>query len=139
METNISVKVLTTEDPWSSSETQKAQLVDLVFRPFLEKKLNSEDRISWQEIAPESPATKRYWALWDSLHLKDCVLYLKWESDEGSSCRWQLILPKNRIQEVLQESQGSGSGGHFGVMKTFSKIQERYYWDRLLSDVEKWC
>ncbi|GBN03699.1 hypothetical protein AVEN_258830-1 [Araneus ventricosus] len=55
--------------------------------PILEKKLNSEDRPSWQEIAPESLATKRYWALSDSLHLKDGVLYRKWESDDGSACR----------------------------------------------------
>ncbi|GBN43089.1 Retrovirus-related Pol polyprotein from transposon 297 [Araneus ventricosus] len=77
METDISVKVLTTEDAWSSSEVQKAQLEDPAIRPILERKLNSEDRPSWQEIAPESPATKRYWALWDSLHLKDGVLYRK--------------------------------------------------------------
>ncbi|GBM45246.1 hypothetical protein AVEN_213073-1, partial [Araneus ventricosus] len=60
METDISVKVLTTEDAWSSSEVQKAQLEDPAIRPILERKLNSEDRPSWQEIAPESPATKRY-------------------------------------------------------------------------------
>ncbi|GBM69281.1 hypothetical protein AVEN_80536-1 [Araneus ventricosus] len=78
METDISVKVLTTEDAWSSSEVQKAQLEDPAIRPILEKKLNSEDRPSWQEIAPESPAIKRYWALWDSLHLKDGILY-RWE------------------------------------------------------------
>ncbi|GBM88738.1 hypothetical protein AVEN_186232-1, partial [Araneus ventricosus] len=71
METDISVRVLTTEDAWSSSEVQKAQLEDPAIMRILEKKLNSEDRPSWQEIAPESPATKRYWALWDSLHLKD--------------------------------------------------------------------
>ncbi|GBM79924.1 Transposon Ty3-I Gag-Pol polyprotein [Araneus ventricosus] len=69
METDISVKVLTTEDAWSSSEVQKAQIEDPAIRPILEKKINSEDRPSWQEIAPESPATKLYWALWDSLHL----------------------------------------------------------------------
>ncbi|GBM73732.1 hypothetical protein AVEN_535-1 [Araneus ventricosus] len=68
-----SLKVLTTEDAWCSIEVQKAQLEDIAIRPILEKKLNSEYRPSWQEIAPESPATKRYWALWDSLHLKDGV------------------------------------------------------------------
>ncbi|GBM95875.1 Retrovirus-related Pol polyprotein from transposon 412 [Araneus ventricosus] len=109
------------------------------FKPILEKKLNSEDRPSWQEIAPESPATKRYWAVWDSLHLKDGVLYRKWESDDESFCRWQLILPKSRIQELLRETLDSVSGGHFGVMKTLSKTRERFYWDRLRADVEKWC
>ncbi|GBM01486.1 Retrovirus-related Pol polyprotein from transposon 412 [Araneus ventricosus] len=139
METYISVNVLTTEDPWSSSEVQKAQLKDPAIRPILEKKLNSEDRPCWQEISPESPATEQYWALWDYLYLKDGVLYRKWESDDGRSCRWQLILPKSRIQEVMRETDDSSSGCHFGVMKTLSKYRERFYWDRLPADVEKWC
>ncbi|GBO33839.1 Transposon Ty3-G Gag-Pol polyprotein, partial [Araneus ventricosus] len=77
IEIDTSVKVLTTTsvDPWSSCEIQKAQLEDPAIKTILEKKLMSADRPSWQEIAPESPAIKRYWALWDSLHLKDGVLY----------------------------------------------------------------
>ncbi|GBN12405.1 Retrovirus-related Pol polyprotein from transposon 297, partial [Araneus ventricosus] len=77
IEIDTSVKVLTTTsvDPWSSCEIQKAQLEDPAIKTILKKKLMSADRPSWQEIAPESPATKRYWALWDSLHLKDGVLY----------------------------------------------------------------
>ncbi|GBN21411.1 hypothetical protein AVEN_246369-1 [Araneus ventricosus] len=127
---------MTTEDTWSVSEIQKAQLEDPDIRPILEKKLKLADRPSREEIAQESPATKRYWTLWDSLYLKDGVLYRKWESDDGRSCRWQLILPKSRIQAVLQETHDSASGGHFGVMKTLRRTREQYYWDRLhASDV----
>ncbi|GBM32429.1 hypothetical protein AVEN_136012-1 [Araneus ventricosus] len=122
MERDISVKVLTTKtvDPWSSCEIQKAQLEDPAIKPILEKKLYSEDRTI---LAPEGPATKRYWTLWDSLHLKDGVLYRRWESDDASSCRWQVILPKSRIPEVLRETHGRASGGHFGVMKTLAKLR----------------
>ncbi|GBN93550.1 hypothetical protein AVEN_203967-1 [Araneus ventricosus] len=49
------------------SGIQKVQLEDPDIRPILKKKLKSADRLSRQEIAPERPATKRYWALWDSL------------------------------------------------------------------------
>ncbi|GBO12341.1 Retrovirus-related Pol polyprotein from transposon 297 [Araneus ventricosus] len=45
--------------PWSSYEIQKAQLEDPAIKTILEKKLMSADRPSWQEISPESPATKR--------------------------------------------------------------------------------
>ncbi|GBO39818.1 hypothetical protein AVEN_120707-1 [Araneus ventricosus] len=100
-------------------------------------KLNSADRLSWQEIAAESLATKRYWALWDPLHLKDGVQYRKWVNDNGSSCRLQPILPKSRIQEVLRETHDSATGGHFGFMKTLSKTRKRFYWDRLRADVKK--
>ncbi|GBM22724.1 hypothetical protein AVEN_143498-1 [Araneus ventricosus] len=121
------------------SEIQKAQLEHPDIRPILEKKLKLADRPSRQEIAQESPATKRYWALWDSLHLKDGALYRKWENNDGSSCQWQLILPKSRIQEVLKETHDSTSGEHFGIMKTLRRIRERFYWDRLRTNVEKWC
>ncbi|GBN01694.1 hypothetical protein AVEN_134301-1 [Araneus ventricosus] len=65
IETDTSVKVLTTTsvDPWSSCEIQKAQLEDPAIKTILEKKLMLTDRPYWQEIASESPATKRYWAL----------------------------------------------------------------------------
>ncbi|GBO33585.1 hypothetical protein AVEN_120686-1 [Araneus ventricosus] len=44
-------------------DPKKAQLEDPAIKPILEKKLNSwNDHLA---IAPESPATKRYWALWD--------------------------------------------------------------------------
>ncbi|GBM45406.1 hypothetical protein AVEN_74983-1 [Araneus ventricosus] len=139
-ETDISVEALTmtTENRWSLSEIQKAQLEDPDIRPILKMKINSEDRPSWQEIARETPATKRYWALWNSLYLKDGVLYRKWESN-GGFYRRQLILPNCRIQEVLQETHGNISRRHFGVMKTLRKTRERFYWDRLRADIEKWC
>ncbi|GBM31667.1 hypothetical protein AVEN_198936-1 [Araneus ventricosus] len=140
-ETDISVEALpmATENRWSLSEIQKAQLEDPDIRPILKMKLNSADRPSWQEIAHESPATKRYWALWNSLYLKDGVLYRKWESNNGGFYRRQLILPNCRIQEVLRETHDNTSGRHFGVMKTLRKTRERFYWDRLRADVEKWC
>ncbi|GBN47109.1 hypothetical protein AVEN_89258-1 [Araneus ventricosus] len=50
-------QVLTTEHPLSSSDSQKAQLEDPAIRTILGKKLNSDDRPSWQELAPEAPAT----------------------------------------------------------------------------------
>ncbi|GBL98159.1 hypothetical protein AVEN_268251-1 [Araneus ventricosus] len=77
METDISVRALriTTEDTWSVSEIQKAQLEDPDIIPIMEKKLKSADRPCRHEIAPESPVTKRYWALWDFLRLKDGVFY----------------------------------------------------------------
>ncbi|GBN71700.1 hypothetical protein AVEN_10182-1 [Araneus ventricosus] len=139
-ETDISVEALTmaTENRWSLSEIQKAQLEDPDIRPILKMKLNSADRPSWQEIAHESPATKRYWALWNSLYLKDGVLYRKWESNDGGFYRRQLILPNCRIQEVLRETHDNTSGRHFGIMKTLRKTRERFYWDQLRADVEKW-
>ncbi|GBN60706.1 hypothetical protein AVEN_116748-1 [Araneus ventricosus] len=40
---------------------------------------------------------------------------------------------------ILRETHDSASGGHFGAVKTLSKTRDRFYWNRLRADVEKWC
>ncbi|GBM41185.1 hypothetical protein AVEN_35756-1 [Araneus ventricosus] len=56
METDISVRSLrmTTEDSWSVSEIQNAQLLDPDIRPITERKLKSVDPPSRQEITQQS-------------------------------------------------------------------------------------
>ncbi|GFW24345.1 integrase_H2C2 domain-containing protein [Trichonephila clavipes] len=108
-------------DPWSDETVRKDQLADPEIKPIIEFKESFDEKPSWQDIAPFHPTTKRYWALWGSLHLRNGVLYRKWESDDGKTFRGQLILPKTRVSTVLKELHGSLTGGHFGVMKTLYK------------------
>ena len=30
------------------------------------------------------------------------------------------------------------TGGHFGVLKTYSKLRKRYYWKNMFADCEHW-
>ncbi|GFT40363.1 retrovirus-related Pol polyprotein from transposon opus [Trichonephila clavipes] len=126
-------------DPWSDESVRKDQLADPEIKPIIEFKESSDEKPSWQDITPFHPTTKRYWTLWESLHLRNGVLYRKWESDDGKTFRWQLILPKTTVSTVLKELHGSPTGGHFGVMKTLQKVRERFYWNNVRSDVEKCC
>ncbi|GFV45329.1 retrovirus-related Pol polyprotein from transposon 412 [Trichonephila clavipes] len=125
--------------PWNDESVRKDQLADPEIKPIMEFKESSDEKPSWQDIAPFHRTTKRYWALWDSLHVKNGVLYRTCESDDGKTFRWQLILPKTRVSTVLKELHGSSTGGHFGVMKTLQKVRERFYWNNVWSDVEKCC
>ncbi|GFT62174.1 retrovirus-related Pol polyprotein from transposon 412 [Trichonephila clavipes] len=124
-------------DPWSDASVRKDQMADPEIKPIIEFKESSDKKPSWQDISFFHPKTKRYWALWDSLHLKNGVLYRKWESDDENTFRWQLILPETRISTVLKEMHGSPSGGHFGVMKSLQKVRERFYWNNVRSDGKK--
>ncbi|GFX75704.1 retrovirus-related Pol polyprotein from transposon 412 [Trichonephila clavipes] len=126
-------------DPWSDESVRKDQLADLEIKPIIKFKESSDEKPSWQDIAPFHPTTKRYWALWDSLHLRNGVLYRKWESDDRKTFRWQLILPKTKISTVLKELHDSPTGGHSDVMKNLQKVRERFYWNNVQSDVEKCC
>ncbi|GFW23043.1 retrovirus-related Pol polyprotein from transposon 412 [Trichonephila clavipes] len=84
-------------DPWSDESVRKDQLADTEIKPIIEFEESSDEKPSWQDIAPFHPITNRYWALRDTFHLRNGVLYQKWESDDGKTFRWQLILPKSRV------------------------------------------
>ncbi|GFU65766.1 hypothetical protein TNCV_5059001 [Trichonephila clavipes] len=71
--------------------------------------------------------------------MENGVLYRKFESEDGKTFRWQLVLPRSRIPEVLKELHGSPTGGHFGVMKTLHRVRERFCWGKVRADVEQWC
>ncbi|KAJ8957218.1 hypothetical protein NQ318_007780 [Aromia moschata] len=78
-------------------------------------------RPTWQEVSRYGTTIKGYWAQWNSLCLRDGLLHRKWESPDGVSAVYQLVLPKARIHQVLEELHSSPSGGHFGVTRTLAR------------------
>ncbi|GFS52302.1 hypothetical protein TNCV_4850271 [Trichonephila clavipes] len=135
----ITTSTATPHDPWSDEKVREDQMADPDIKPLIEFMESSSNKPSWQDISAYSPTTKQYWALWNSLHLRNGVLYQKFESEDGKTFRWQLVLPRSRIPEVLKELHGSPTGGHFGVMKTLHRVRERFCWGKVRADVEQWC
>ncbi|GFT33655.1 retrovirus-related Pol polyprotein from transposon 412 [Trichonephila clavipes] len=52
-------------------------MADPDIKPLIEFMESSSNKPSWQDISAYSPTTKQYWALWNSLHLRNGVLYRK--------------------------------------------------------------
>ncbi|GFX79068.1 retrovirus-related Pol polyprotein from transposon 17.6 [Trichonephila clavipes] len=50
-------------DPWSKESVRKDQLAHPEIKPIIEFKESSDEKPSWQHIAPFHPTTKHYWAL----------------------------------------------------------------------------
>ncbi|MBJ5594240.1 hypothetical protein JGG70_24020, partial [Salmonella enterica subsp. enterica serovar Typhimurium] len=122
-------------DPWSPSALRCEQLEDRDIGPILRWKETSDTRPSWETVAPFGATTKSYWAQWDSLELRDGVVYRRWENPSGQQHQLQLLLPKSRVADVLQQLHDSPTGGHFGVAKMLAEVKERFYWLRCRSDV----
>ncbi|GFV89785.1 retrovirus-related Pol polyprotein from transposon 412 [Trichonephila clavipes] len=135
----ITTSTATPPDPWSDEKVQEDQMADPDIKPLIEFMESSSNKPSWQDISAYSPTTKQYWALWNSLYLRNGVLYRKFESEDGKTFRWQLVLPRSRIPEVLKELHGSPTGGHYCVMKTLHRVRERFFWGKVRADVEQWC
>ncbi|KAJ8933818.1 hypothetical protein NQ318_022686 [Aromia moschata] len=99
-----------------------------------------EDRKpTWEEVSRYSPTVKSYWAQWNSLVLSDGLLKRVLEKSDGTEERKQLIVPRNRVPEVLEEIHNGSTGGHLGVTKTLGKVRERFYWVNCTTDVKDWC
>lgn len=56
----------------------------------------------------------------------DGVLHKKWISPNLQRCHFQVIVPPQKVREILEEAHISG--GHFGINKTLKKIRKRFYW-----------
>jgi len=117
---------------------RQEQLQDSEISIFLQGKEIGERPI-WQEITSKGTAAKVYWSYWDSLEVQNGVLYKRWETPNLKNTVVQLIVPKIRIKQILEEAHDSPSGGHFGINKTLEKIRKRFYWATCKQDVEEWC
>ena len=129
---------LANEFPWTHTDLLEAQLQDPEIGPVVKWK-NEGTRSPWPTVAPYSEDTKVYWSQWDSLCLKEDVLYRIWENPAGNRQILQLLLPKKLRPQVLHALHNTETGGHFGIHKTLGRVRERFYWCQCRRDTEAWC
>jgi hypothetical protein len=117
---------------------REAQLADPDIGGVLRAREEGGPQPGWKEVAPTSNQAKYYFAQWDQLEVRDGILKRRWESGDGSEIRWQIVLPRTQRALVLEELHGSKTAGHLGITKTLGKVQRRYYWVGITSDVRSW-
>jgi len=71
------------------------------------------------------------------LAIKDGLLKRRFESADGKSVRWQIVMPVSLRSEFMQMAHGGTTGGHFRSRRTSAAIQSRTYWPSWVSDMEK--
>ena len=76
------------------------------------------------EICDRGPIHKSYLAQWKSLAVRDNVLEGHWELADGNKMA-QIVIPRNKVKEVLADIQGGTSGGHLGGNRTIDKLRQR--------------
>jgi len=58
-------------------------------------------------------------------------------SSHGEGRTKLLVIPQKLVGEILYFHHSEMLSGHFGLAKTLAKIKERYYWQGLQKDVER--
>ncbi|KAJ8981436.1 hypothetical protein NQ317_015638 [Molorchus minor] len=97
-------------DNWETKKLREEQQNDVDIKPFIAWK-EEGTRPEWKDISNKSTTLKGYWAIWDSLIVENGILKRLWENTDGKEIRKQIVLPRARVNEVLQEVHGGVGGG----------------------------
>ncbi|KAJ8981859.1 hypothetical protein NQ317_017537 [Molorchus minor] len=98
------------DDNWETKKLCEEQQKDEDIKPFIAWK-EEGTRPEWKDISNKSTTLKGYWAIWDSLIVENGILKRLWENTDGKEIRKQIVLPRARVNEVLQEVHGGVGGG----------------------------
>ena len=99
--------------PYSMCDLKKTQLEDPDTGPVL-KWLESGARPIGLEVAASSPATWHYWLFWESLKIRDGVMFCKISRKDGTGEDIQFIVPRNLKDEIMYQMHESLLSGHLG-------------------------
>lgn len=72
----------------------------------------------------------------------DGLLYHLWQPGSHrrrQAIRRQIAIPRSLIDEVMYACHDDLTAGHLSFQKTYDKVQERFYWKGMYSDIEFWC
>ena len=123
--------------PHSMKDLHKRQLEDPEIGPVVRWKEQGR-RPPAEEAQRLSPASRHYWLNWNSLHLREGLLFRKFQKKNGTGTYMQFLLPSSMKDEVLRQSHNSLLGGHLGQKKTRGKVKQRFFWHGLREDVNLW-
>ena len=91
----------------------------------LDCKIQSNTKPSCTDIDNTDPVIKGLWFQWESLEVKEGLLYRKWIDDKGDDI-YQLIAADQIWQLIFQKLHTDRTAGHFGSDRTADSIR-RYY------------
>ena len=103
--------------------------------------------LKWQEagsrpfgakVCESSPATRHYWNLWDSLEVRDGVLFRRFIKRDCSGTYLQFLVPAKLRSEILHQMHHAIFSGHLGKKKTREKTLQHFYWYGLREDTNNW-
>ena len=80
---------------------------------------------------------KHYKANEDRIILKDGLLLRKYYGDTGSVKYYQILIPKQLVNEVLRSLHGD-FGKHPGLTKTIIAYREKYYYPKMARLIREW-
>ena len=123
---------------YTMAEMAAAQSTDPHLAALYRAKVVEKQRPVWNAISGESPAAKAYVAEWKRIEVHDNVMYRRWENDDGTQQRLQLLLPFRYQRELCRSYHDTSNKAHLGRRRCYTAIQLRFFWHKMNDDIRWW-
>ena len=80
-------------------------------------------KAEWNTIPRGIDELRTYWVQWESVEIRDPLLYRRFVCSDGSAKYYQLVVPSSLRSAFIVQACGSMTGGHFGIRCTEYQIQ----------------
>jgi len=121
---------------WSQEGLRTAQEEDPDIDCILQLMKQSFEKPPWESVSLHSHDARVLWSMWPRLRVHDGLLQRKFETPDGISVNWQIVLPSKLRREFLTVIHGGMTGGHLARRRTAASIQARAYWPKWSSDLD---
>jgi len=121
---------------FESTDIKAAQQNDPDLSPVLSW-LKDGSKPNKGELAPCSAETKNIVAQWSLLRLRDGIFYREALRKPTGITFYQLVVPLKLRNVILEQLHNLRIVGHLGIARTLSRVQERYYWPCMATDVAR--
>ena len=134
----VTLNALWYKPKYTLEEMAAAQRADPDIGPLYRAKVDENKRPAWNEISGESPAAKAYMCEWRRVEVHDKVLYRRWENDDATEIRLQLIVPFKYQREMCKNYHDAATKAHLGRRRCYASLQRFYFWHKMHDDVKWW-
>lgn len=122
---------------WSQEELKQMQIEDKSVNFILQSKLTELERPPLDDTVQTDKVAKALWYQWESLQVKNSILYRRWLDLQGNTI-YQLVAPDKIRKTIFENLHSHLSAGHLGRDRTLESIKRRFYWPGAREDVKRW-
>ena len=114
---------------WTREEMQHHQEHDPdLCEVFRAKSDPDGEKPNWSDITFEDLGAKYYINEWSRLKIINGLLYRLWESADGLTEWYQLVIPTVYQQDLIRNVHSTWVGSHQGYRRTWEYIRRRFFW-----------
>ena len=114
---------------------RQLQVKDTDIKPIYNLLMTNTPQPNWDDVANMSGPSKTMWRQWQQLKIVNGLLCRRFETADGLSSHWQMVLPSEMRQDFIKAAHEGVNGGHLGRKRTEACVALRAYWPGWREDI----